>query len=410
MGQAPPGDECNTEGRGTPFVKAGEFGPARPVIREWTTKPLKLATVDDVLICVVGATAGKLNRGADCAIGRSVAAIRPTEASSASFIYPRLRSEVLSLRAGSTGTAQGVISRDMLAGIAIDLPPLGEQRRIVAKLDALSARLARARAKLDLVPSLASQLRQQVLAEEFSQQRLSSWPQMALGMAVVEGLVGLVRAKEEQGSDGVPYVRMNHFDLDGRLDTAGISRVQCSPEELRRYALRAGDLLFNTRNSSELVGKVTLWPNIAAAHVYNNNILRLRFATSFHPTFVFRYMMSPAFRALMDREKSATTSVAAIYQRSLYKLPIPLPPLDEQRMVGERIEAAFARADRLEAEASRARALLDRLEASILDKAFRGELVPQDPNDEPASVLLAQVRQREHPGRIQGRRRKSGSD
>lgn len=57
-----------------------------------------------------------------------------------------------------------------------------------------------------------------------------------------------------------------------------------------------------------------------------------------------------------------------------------------------RIETAFARADRLEAEAARAKALLDRLEAAILAKAFRGELVPQDPADEPASVLLDRIR------------------
>src|SRR5258706_2526100 len=77
MGQATPGSECNFDGNGTPFVKAGEFGESRPIIREWTTKPLKYAKVNDVLVCVVGATCGKLNLGADCAIGRSVAAIRP---------------------------------------------------------------------------------------------------------------------------------------------------------------------------------------------------------------------------------------------------------------------------------------------------------------------------------------------
>jgi type I restriction enzyme S subunit len=53
---------------------------------------------------------------------------------------------------------------------------------------------------------------------------------------------------------------------------------------------------------------------------------------------------------------------------------------------------AFARADRLEAEAARARALLDRLESAVLAKAFRGELVPQDTNDEPASILLERIR------------------
>jgi type I restriction enzyme S subunit len=56
------------------------------------------------------------------------------------------------------------------------------------------------------------------------------------------------------------------------------------------------------------------------------------------------------------------------------------------------VKAAFTRADRLEAEAARARALLDRLEAAILTKAFKGELVPQDPNDEPANVLLERIK------------------
>lgn len=77
MGQAPPGAACNTSGSGTVFVKAGEFGRQKPVVREWTTDPKKFAKDGDVLICVVGATAGKLNLGIDCAIGRSVAAIRP---------------------------------------------------------------------------------------------------------------------------------------------------------------------------------------------------------------------------------------------------------------------------------------------------------------------------------------------
>lgn len=93
----------------------------------------------------------------------------------------------------------------------------------------------------------------------------------------------------------------------------------------------------------------------------------------------------------MASAKSATTSVAAIYQRSLYRAPIFVPTHKEQQAAAERIETAFARADRLEAEATRAVALLDRLEASILAKAFRGELVPQDPNDEPASVLLERI-------------------
>ena len=73
-------------------------------------------------------------------------------------------------------------------------------------------------------------------------------------------------------------------------------------------------------------------------------------------------------------------------------IQIPIPPISQQREAIVRLHAAFARADRLEAEAARARALLDRLEAAILARAFRGELVPQDPDDEPASVLLDRIR------------------
>ena len=105
MGQAPPGSECNTDGIGTLFVKAGEFGEQTPIRREWTSKPLKFGRAGDVFICVVGATAGKLNLGIDCAIGRSVAAIRPSPTIDTKFLYYQLQPWVLKLRAASAGSA-----------------------------------------------------------------------------------------------------------------------------------------------------------------------------------------------------------------------------------------------------------------------------------------------------------------
>lgn len=159
MGQAPPGSDCNSDGIGTPFVKAGEFGERRPIIREWTTKPLKLAKSTDVLVCVVGATCGELNLGADCAIGRSVAAIRPNPSLlNQGFLYAFLRGWTLRLRSGSQGSAQGVITREMLASIPMPLPPLAEQERIVKLLDEADE-LRKLRAQADrrtasLIPAL----------------------------------------------------------------------------------------------------------------------------------------------------------------------------------------------------------------------------------------------------------------
>jgi type I restriction enzyme S subunit len=78
--------------------------------------------------------------------------------------------------------------------------------------------------------------------------------------------------------------------------------------------------------------------------------------------------------------------------RDVRRLPVPLAPLDEQEEVGRLIGTAFAWIDRITSETTSARRLIDHLDQAILAKAFRGELVPQDPNDEPASVLLERIR------------------
>ncbi len=136
MGQAPAGRNCNKEGIGTPFVKVGEFSSERPLIREWTTDPKKMAKKTDVLLCVVGATCGKINLGEDCAIGRSVAAIRPRkEKILQHYLHYFMHGKVEELRQASQGAAQTVISRSMIADIEIPLPPLPKQKRIVATLD-----------------------------------------------------------------------------------------------------------------------------------------------------------------------------------------------------------------------------------------------------------------------------------
>jgi type I restriction enzyme S subunit len=139
MGQAPPGADCNDRGEGTLFVKVGEFGSRYPEKRAWTTKPLKFAEEGDVLICVVGATVGKLNLGIHCAIGRSVAAIRPSAQLDVHYLYYSLMPFTLRLREGARGTAQGVISRTDLDAVELWCPPLAEQHRIVAKVDELMA-------------------------------------------------------------------------------------------------------------------------------------------------------------------------------------------------------------------------------------------------------------------------------
>lgn len=159
MGQAPPAEMCNKDGVGIAFVKAGEFTNRYPLIREWTTRPLRKATEGDVLVCVVGATAGKICLGVDSAIGRSVAAIRPdAERLTTLFLYYFLQTRTILLRGQSQGMAQEVITLEMLEGVLVPWVPLEEQRRIAAILDKADALLQKRRLALQKLDSLTQSI------------------------------------------------------------------------------------------------------------------------------------------------------------------------------------------------------------------------------------------------------------
>lgn len=183
MGQAPPGNECNTNGNGTIFIKTGEFGELYPIVREWTTKPLKLARKGDVLICVVGATVGKLNLAIDCAIGRSVAAIRPREGLNTKYLYYMLMPFTLRLRIDSRGSAQGVIGKAELSSVKLRVPSSEEQSRIVTKVDELMALCDKLEAQQQERRNLQNKLRQstlQAVASTNSPHELqTSWARLA---------------------------------------------------------------------------------------------------------------------------------------------------------------------------------------------------------------------------------------
>lgn len=309
------------------------------------------------------------------------------------FLFFGLREVIAEMREGEHlhGSTMKHINRGPFLAHRFPIPPLPEQRRIVAKLDGLSARTKAARAHLARVQSLATRAKQATLAAAFDPAENPAWGRSAVEQVLAEGLIGLVRSKTQQSDKGTPYIRMNHYDLNGRWNDKDLTFVDVSAREFQRFELRPQDLLFNTRNSAELVGKVALWPEGRPGHVFNNNLLRMRFRKDVDPEFAYLYMISPVFREFLESVKNATTSVAAIYQKSLMRGPFPVPEIEEQKAIVRHIETTFARIDRMVEDATRAAHLLDRLDQRLLAKAFRGELVPQDPNDEPAAELLARI-------------------
>ena len=310
-----------------------------------------------------------------------------------------------SIELQSTGTTRRRITRKKLATLEFPLPPLGEQRRIAAKLDTTLAAVEACRQRLDGVAAILKRFRQAVLAaatsgeltREWREERgieMDTWKGFEFSDLVNESRTGLVRSAAEQHElqDGlVPYLKMDSIGESWGCNHEGLKAVRCEGAEKGIYELAYGDWLFNTRNSLELVGKSCVWKGPAGV-VFNNNILRVRFASKVRPQWVEIYFRSPGGRDMLAGVKSATTSVAAIYQRSLMALEIQVPSLEEQSELIDRVETLFTLADQLEARLTTTRQVVDRLTPALLAKAFRGELVPQDPGDEPASVLLERIR------------------
>jgi type I restriction enzyme S subunit len=170
MGQAPPGITCNKNGEGTPFVKVGEFAKLYPTIEEWTIKPLRLAKKGDVLICVVGATVGKINLGIDCAIGRSVAAIRPKNTLLQKYLYYFLELKMLEIRGQSKGSAQGVITKDYINSIQIPLPELKAQQDVLDLLELNFSQIEKSIEVSNIIEHDSLSLRRSLLQAAFTGQ------------------------------------------------------------------------------------------------------------------------------------------------------------------------------------------------------------------------------------------------
>ncbi len=221
------------------------------------------------------------------------------------------------------------------------------------------------------------------------------WAVEQIGNCQTDALIGLVRSADVQhaGPAGFRYIKMDRVDMQGNTDLDADVFVECTPDEVVRFSLRKGDILFNTRNSVELVGKVGIVRrDPETPTVYNNNLMRLRLPDCLDPFFVGLQLCAQPFRQRMEKVKKATTSVAAVYGKDFWPLPVVLCSLPEQQEIVRLLDAQFEVVARNEREIDAALQRSAALRQAILKKAFTGRLVPQDPSDEPATQLLARLR------------------
>ena len=161
--------------------------------------------------------------------------------------------------------------------------------------------------------------------------------------------------------------------------------------QLRRHTLLADDVLFSSFVDQEV--RVCLLPKALSGIAINKAdcfCIRANRETCDPRFLAIRLSTRSTFAALDDLVHGATRPRINLGQ--LRAIRLRLPSAEEQAEIVRRVESLFALADAIEARTSTARAHVERLTPALLAKAFRGELVPQDPNDEPASALLARLR------------------
>jgi type I restriction enzyme, S subunit len=303
-----------------------------------------------------------------CSVDQYVFQVTPKN--DLSYIAHYLRSEIFLKTAPIDGTPGQLprIRSGEITATPIPLPPLAEQRRIAAILDAADALRQQRRQALRLL----DQLSQSIFLDMFGDLAINGkWPVSEFGDLVSDTKLGLVRGSE-QCSPGLAhrYLRMNAISRDGELDLSNVWYTSATEAEVREHNLQRGDFLFNTRNSRELVGKTALFREEDSC-LFNNNILRARFNTKrVDPEYMAAAFKSSLLQRELDMRKAGTTSVFAIYWKSLATMPVPVPPLHMQTKF-----AAIVGAKQLaKINFQQSSQHLDTLFAALQHRAFRGEL------------------------------------
>lgn len=364
-------------------------------------------------------------------------------------------------------------------GMPLRLPPLNEQRRIVAKLDALQSHSRKARAALDAIPTLLDRFRQSVLAAAFRGDLTADWraahpdvePASALLARIrverktrwiadyIDTMTGRARKRAEKKGkpwteadeakarkgyakkaeeryeepapvdgekEGLPelpegwcwarfddigviqlgrrrapeylalevereYLRVANVKSDA-LDFSDLNSMRWTPEDVEQFSLREDDILISEGQSLDRIGQSAMVTEEASGMLYQSTLNRLRV---FKPDVDARYAQQVclAWTANGQFQKSATitTNIAHLSLKNLRAVPFPLPPAAEQAAVARAVDQHLAMERTLAESVATTATTATRLDQSILAKAFRGELVPQDPNDEPAADLLARI-------------------
>ncbi len=210
------------------------------------------------------------------------------------------------------------------------------------------------------------------------------WAWVRLGNLSAAIQYGLSNSAEPQGTHRL--LRITDIQ-DGKVDWNAVPFTTVNDPEA--YLLKTGDIVFARTGAT--VGKSFLITETPYPSVYASYLIRIRLLGSLSPEYIYQFFDSACYWSQIT-DKSVGVGQPNCNGTSLKELFIPLPPISEQLRIVPTAQALLAYVAKIDAEKKSLLSIIMATKSKILDLAIRGQLIPQDPNDEPASVLLERIR------------------
>lgn len=349
MGQSPPSNTYNTS-------KKAEFGKIYPSPVKYCSNPVKIAEPDDILISVrapVGPT--NLCRERSC-IGRGLAAIRARNGVEGRYLFYFLRSIEQWLATQGTGSTFTAVSKADLEDIEVPVPPLDEQRRIVAKLEELLGKVEVCQNRLAKIPVILKRFRQSVLATACSGRLTVDWRSQRGNLPCEEKTVGeLIVEKPKNGYSAKPVKYRTPFRVltltattSGKFNSEHFKYFHGPIQPDSDLWLRPNHILVQRGNTIQYVGVPAIYDGKPKQFIYPDLMMRLRAGSAVIPKFLYFALSCERSRNYLRKKATGTAgSMPKINQQTLTSVPIELPPLAEQQEIVRRLEALFKIADQI---------------------------------------------------------------
>ncbi|MGB7063002.1 MAG: restriction endonuclease subunit S [Candidatus Zixiibacteriota bacterium] len=304
------------------------------------------------------------------------------------------------------GTTRKTLTITGINTVTIPLPPLNEQRRIVEKLDAILPKVKCAKSRLEKIPGILKKFRQSVLAAACSGRLTEDWrdgkdlPEWerrkidsivkSVKSDIRTGPFGTSLKKNEHQKNGVPVWGIESIGENGEFTYVNkIFVTRNKSRELKTFEVKGGDIIISR---SGTVGELCILPDDISFGLISTNLMKISLDRDVIVPKYFCWLFEGAQIVIEKiRELCSGSTRLFLTQGILKNLFFPLPPLPEQHEIVRRVEKLFALAHSLEAKYRKTMERVEKIEQSVLAKAFRGELVEPDPNDEPAEELLKRI-------------------